>query len=129
MLVKTKKSLRRPLHWGACFLLLMLCLRALVPAGFMVAEVDGTVGVVLCDTDAPGVHGHQHHGDHQNHHHACLDSSCPYAQSAGPAPLAATADIADVRLAVLQPLPQASSQLEAQFGPSREQQPRAPPRI
>ena len=128
MLIKAKKSPRQPLHRGACFLLLMLCLRALVPAGFMLAEVDGTVRVVLCDADAPGVHGHHHPGDHQNHHHTRLDSSCPYAQSAGPAPLPVTLDVADIRLAVLQPLPQASSQLEAQFGPSREQQPRAPPR-
>lgn len=127
MRIETKKSLRRPLHRGACFLLLMLCLRALVPAGFMLAEVDGTVRVVLCDADAPGIRGHQHHGDHQNHHHTRLDSSCPYAQSAGPAPLSVPPAIADIRLAVLQPLPQVSSQLEAQFGPSREQQPRAPP--
>jgi hypothetical protein len=129
MLLKAKKSSRRPLHAGTCFLLLMLCLRALVPAGFMLAEVDGTVRVVLCDADAPGARGHHHHADHQNHHHTRLDASCPYAQSAGPAPLPVTPCLADIRVAVLQSLPQASSQLEAQFGPSREQQPRAPPLI
>ena len=129
MLVKNQKSLRGPLHRGACFLLLMLCLRALVPAGFMLAEVDGTVRVVLCDADAPGLHGPHHHRDHQNHHHTRLDSSCPYAQSSGPAPLPAAPHLEDIRLAVLQAHPQASSQLEAQFGPSREQQPRAPPLI
>jgi len=39
-------------HWAAPFVLAMLCLRAFIPAGFMLAPVDGRLVVVLCDTDA-----------------------------------------------------------------------------
>ena len=39
-------------HWAAPFVLAMLLLRALVPAGFMLAPVDGGLAIVLCDADA-----------------------------------------------------------------------------
>ncbi|HXR92779.1 MAG TPA: hypothetical protein VN750_21140 [Steroidobacteraceae bacterium] len=39
-------------HWAAPFVLAMLLLRALVPAGFMLAPVNGGLAVVLCDADS-----------------------------------------------------------------------------
>jgi hypothetical protein len=84
----------------------------------------------LCDTDAArAVH---HHGgeDHPSHHHHLqVDPTCPYAQSAGPAPLPA--------LPVLGPQPVVSAPLQsthvaqtyAQPGPSRRTFPRGPPEL
>src|ERR1700688_3215505 len=81
-------------RWVAHFVLALLCLRAFVPAGFMLAPVDGRLEVVVCDTDATNV-GHHHHGhEHPGHHHTQTDLTCPYAQSAGPAPLPALPTVA-----------------------------------
>src|ERR1700692_1580667 len=67
-------------HWAAPFVLAMLCLRAFVPAGFMLAPVDGQLAVVLCDTDAQGaLQGHHAHDHAAGHHHAQTDPTCPYA--------------------------------------------------
>lgn len=117
-------------HWAAMLVLAMLALRALVPAGFMLAPIDGRLSVVLCDTDAAGPahnHGGQDHPGHHHHHHLHLDPTCPYAQSAGPAPLPA--------LPVLGPQPVVSAPIEpadlaqvhAHCGPLRQQSPRGPP--
>lgn len=50
-------------HWVAPFVLAMLVLRSLVPAGFMLAPVDGGgLAVVLCDADATvAMYGHTGH--------------------------------------------------------------------
>ena len=106
-------------------LLVMLALRALVPAGFMLAPVDGQPAIVLCDTDAPGV-PHQHAG-HHHAGHAHLDPTCPYAQSAGPAPLPALPVLTGAPAATAGALPTPTAQVHARFGPSRQQSPRAPP--
>ena len=103
----------------------MLALRALVPAGFMLAPVDGQPAIVLCDTDAPGV-PHQHAG-HHHAGHAHLDPTCPYAQSAGPAPLPALPALTAAPAVTADALPAPSAQVHARFGPSRQQSPRAPP--
>jgi Protein of unknown function (DUF2946) len=114
-------------HWAAPFVLAMLCLRALVPAGFMLAPIDGRLAVVLCDSDAPGtVHRHGGH-DHSGHHHTQTDPTCPYAQSAGPAPLPALPVVAAAPIESVPALPAPFAQTYAQFGPSRQQSPRAPP--
>jgi len=39
-------------HWATPFVLAVLLLRALIPAGFMLASVNGGLAVVLCDADA-----------------------------------------------------------------------------
>src|SRR3982074_1247637 len=108
-------------HWAAPFVLAMLCLRAFVPAGFMLAPVDGRLAVVLCDTDAPGA-AQSHHGpghyipDHRTsghhahdhaagHHHAQADPTCPYAQSSGPSPLPVLPVLAAVQIATLSAAP------------------------
>ena len=72
------------LPWPRVLLLGMLCLRALVPAGFMLGPVDGHVGMVLCEANAAGMPAHHHHPGMQHApQHAGHDPTCPYAQSAG----------------------------------------------
>ena len=125
-------------HWAAPFVLAMLCLRAFVPAGFMLAPVDGRLQVVLCDSDAPGlpVHhhgsaehsGHQHgNAEHSGHQHTQLDPTCPYAQSAGPAPLPVLPQVASYSELVVLVLPLPVEQTRIQFGPARRQFARGPP--
>ncbi|MDB6157356.1 MAG: hypothetical protein JWO04_1062 [Gammaproteobacteria bacterium] len=130
-------------HRAAPFVLAMLCLRAFVPAGFMLAPVDGRLEVVLCDTDAPGAtpgtsptktHGHYALGHHAHdhaagHHHAQTDPTCPYAQSSGPAPLPVLPVLAAVQLATLSAAPIQVAQTHSRFGPTRQQSPRGPPRL
>jgi hypothetical protein len=106
------------------FVLIMLALRALVPAGFMLAPVDGQPAIVLCDTDAPGA---RHHVGHHHAGHAHADPTCPYAQSAAPAPLPALPALTAAPGAAADALPTLSAQVHARFGPSRQQSPRAPP--
>jgi hypothetical protein len=125
-----KRSCNGAMRWAAPWVLAMLCLRALVPAGFMLEPIDGRLAVVLCDTDAAGAVHHQGGQDHPSHHHHLqLDPTCPYAQSAGPAPLPA--------LPVLGPQPVVSAPLQlthvaqtyARSGPSRQNFPRGPPHL
>jgi hypothetical protein len=130
-------------HWAAPFVLAMLCLRAFVPAGFMLAPVDGRLEVVLCDTDAPGATpgasptrtpghytpGHHAHDHAAGHHHAQTDPTCPYAQSSGPAPLPVLPVLAAVQLATLRAAPIQVAQTHSRFGPTRQQSPRGPPRL
>jgi len=127
-------------HWAAPFVLTMLCLRAFIPAGFMLAPVDGQFAIVLCDTDAPGgaqsshthssyTQGHHGHDHAAGHHHAQTDPSCPYAQSSGPAPLPALPVLAAVHVATLSALPIQAAQTHPRFGPTRQQSPRGPPRL
>jgi hypothetical protein len=111
-------------HWAAPFVLAMLCLRAFVPAGFMLAPVDGQLAVVLCDADALGVHDHA-----AGHHHTQTDPTCPYAQSSGPAPLPALPVLAAVQIATLRTPPIQVAQTHSRFGPTRQQSPRGPPRL
>jgi len=114
-------------RFGTLFVLAMLGLRALIPAGFMLAPQDGRLAVVLCDSDAPGA-AHRHDGHHHpGHTHS--DPTCPYAQSAGPAPLPEFPALAAAPIATVLLLPAQVSQTFVQFGPSRHQSPRAPPQL
>jgi Protein of unknown function (DUF2946) len=116
-------------HWAAPFVLVMLCLRALVPAGFMLAPIDGRLDVVLCDADATAaLHRHGHH-DHSGQHHTQLDPTCPYAQSAGPAPLPVLPVLVSAPITFVRARPVRVAQTQAQFGPARLQFPRGPPRF
>jgi hypothetical protein len=122
-------------HWAAPFVLAMLCLRAFIPAGFMLAPVDGQLAVVLCDTDAPaGLQGHDaytqgHHAHAAGHHHAKADPTCPYAQSSGPAPLPSLPLLAAVQVATASAPAVQVAQTHSRFGPTRQQSPRGPPRL
>ena len=129
-----KKGMRRRgnLGWAALLVLGLLFLRALVPAGVMLAAVDGNLALVLCDAETPaGEHQHHHHHlghDHAAHHEgAHTDPTCPYAQSAGPAPLPALPVLAGGAVHELLVPPAAVSQTFLSFGPARRQTSRGPP--
>jgi hypothetical protein len=103
--------------------------RALIPVGFMLEPVDGRAEIVLCGSDAP--HALHDHGgdDHGAHHHSHADSTCPYAQSSGPAPLPASAVFGATLIAHVFLLPSQVQQTHAHFGPARQQAPRGPPHL
>jgi hypothetical protein len=130
----TKIRYRSIPKWATLLVFGMLFLRALVPAGFMLAPVDGHLAVVLCE---PGVmasgdhHLHHHHpgNDPAAHHGMHGDPSCPYAQSAGSAPLPTlpvlTAGAIPDRLAATP----VATQTLLTFGPPRQQTSRGPPSL
>lgn len=124
------KHSRNGSHGAAPWVLAMLCLRALVPAGFMLAPVEGQLAVVLCDADAARAAHHHAGQDHPGHHHHLqLDPTCPYAQSAGPAPLPALPAM-DPQPVVSTPIPVVHlGQVYAPCGPPRQQSPRGPPHL
>jgi Protein of unknown function (DUF2946) len=107
-----------------------LLFRALIPVGFMLEPVDGRADIILCASDAPtammhhGIHGHSGH-----HQHSHADLTCPYAQSAGPAPLPALPVLAAAPTAPVFLLQAQIQQTHARFGPIRQHSPRAPPRL
>jgi hypothetical protein len=150
-------------RWPTLFLLGLLFLRALVPAGFMLAPVEGHLAFVLCALDEPPAaraanamsstampgaampgaampgaampSGHHHHHsllaqDHPAHQHGThVDPTCPYAQSAGPAPLPTLPAVAGNTAFERPRLPAAISQTLLQFGPLRQPSSRGPPRL
>lgn len=81
----------RPLNIAISWLLVLVLMRSLIPAGFMPAWVDGAFTLILCD-------GHAYRASaapHQHHHHPggvqqpdtarSAGDDCSYAQSASPA--------------------------------------------
>ena len=104
----------------------VLALRALIPAGFMAASVDGTWQIVLCQSEfAAGAH--HHHGPGSGS--GGIDPQCPYAQSAGPA-LIPTIPVLPAAIAMhVEEHPQAATQTRLRFGPVRQQSPRGPPTL
>src|SRR5882724_3858571 len=126
----TQRSRHGALHRAAPLVLLLLCLRALVPAGFMLASVDGRLDIVLCDSGA-GLHHHHHHdeggGGSGNPGH---DSICPYALSGGPAPLPAIVYAGVTAIAGIEsPPPLPVAQTCPRCGPVRLQTSRGPPQL
>ncbi len=105
----------------------VLALRALIPAGFMAASVDGAWQIVLCQPELMAGAHHHHHG--QDSGSTVVDPTCPYAQSAGPAlmptlpalPAPAALHRAEQVLAI--------TQTRLSFGPPRQQSPRGPPAL
>jgi hypothetical protein len=65
--------------------------------------------------------------DHAGHHHTPSDPTCPYAQSAGPAPLPTLPTIEPSYLTIVSAPPTRIAQVHAHFGPIRQQAPRGPP--
>ena len=122
-------SPRRNSHfWVAALVLPLLALRALVPSGFMATSVAGSMQMVFCEPGAMA--GHHHPAAHDGARHSkAVDQTCPFAQSAGPAPLPSLPVLATdaaprafaVILAVAQTVPA--------FGPARQQTPRGPPTL
>jgi hypothetical protein len=116
-------------RWVAPFVLAMICLRALIPVGFMLAPVQGRLDVVICDSAAPvAVHHHSGH-DPAGHVHTSGDSTCPFAQSGAPAPLPSLPKLAVLPIAGPVLLVTQLAQTYSQFGPSRNQSPRGPPQL
>jgi len=101
-----------------------LLFRALIPVGFMLEPVAGRAELVLCGSGAPNAYNHTAH-----HQHSHADRTCPYAQSAGPAPLPSLAVLAAVPLEPAFDPPVQVQQTHARFGPTRQNPPRAPPRL
>jgi hypothetical protein len=77
--MKGMRHIRKP-GWASLLVLGLVLLRGLVPAGFMLAPVDGHLAFVLCDADAsmpampagamPASHQHLHMAmDHAAHGH------------------------------------------------------------
>ncbi len=116
MLPTTRLSRRFSL-WIAAALLPLLFLRALVPVGFMASATGGSVHYTFCGGDTAG----------PNHHAGNTDHACPFAQSAGAAPLPLTSILPPVQiLAAFAPV-SFQSQALSLSGPRRTAGSRAPP--
>jgi hypothetical protein len=132
--MKGMRRIKRPGR-ATLFVLGALFLRALVPAGFMLAPVDGRLEFVLCDAemsaDEPQRHHHHHSGHDNAAHHdgAHSDPTCPYAQSAGPAPLPTLPVLAGAARLDQLAAPTAVTQTLLSFGPPRKQSSRGPPHL
>ena len=114
--------------WAPLLVFAALFLRALVPAGFMLAPMDGRLALVLCDAEMSAGE-HQHHGhDNAAHHESSHgDPTCPYAQSAGPAPLPTLLVLASAATLDQLIAPSRATQTLLRCGPTRQQTPRGPP--
>jgi hypothetical protein len=116
-------------HRGLGPLVVLLLLRALIPAGFMPAIGAGSLALVFCD---PGVMAGVAHAGH--HHHddgaggAAPSGECPFAQSAAPAlpALPATESGAPVLAAAPAPWHAPDSPLDV---PPRHAAARGPPAL
>jgi len=149
--MKGMRHFKKP-GWASLLVLGLVLLRGLVPAGFMLAPVDGTLAFVLCDIDLPGAsmpsgtmpsdampaghdHDHMHMhmhmaADHAAHQHGTHgDSTCPYAQSAGPAPLPTLPVLAGGATFEQPTLPASVTQTLLGFGPIRQPSSRGPPHL
>lgn len=107
--------------------LAMLCVRTLIPAGFMAAPVDGRWELVVCGTALAGSAGSAHH-DHANQNHHDVPN-CPFALSAGAAPLPAYLQLSAIRVESTEAPPARLAQVVLSFEPARQHQPRGPPRL
>ena len=117
---------RNSRFWVAALVLPLLALRALVPSGFMATSVAGSMQMVFCEPGAMA--GHHHHAEHDTGHHSkAVDQTCPFAQSAGPAPLPSLPVLATDAAPHGFALILAVSQTAPAFGPQRQQTPRGPP--
>jgi hypothetical protein len=138
-----KKGMRHIRKAGWAYLVLgLVLLRGLIPAGFMVAPVDGNLALVLCSAEMPAAAmgggamqmpaGH-HHGQAGQKHGAPRgahgDPTCPYAQSGGPAPLPAFPVLAGATSFERPRLPAAITQTLLAFGPIRHPSTRGPPHL
>ncbi len=128
------KGMRRIMKpgWATLLVLGLLFLRALIPTGFMLAPMDGSLAFVLCDAEmSAGEHQHHHHHpglDQAAHQHdGHVDPTCPYAQSAGPAPLPTLPVLTGIATIDLLVPPLAFTQTLLTSGPPRQQTPRGPP--
>jgi len=116
-MVPSGYSPRRFWLWVALALLPLLFARAMVPAGFMASTAGGGIHYVFCGHD--GAVDTKHPGD--------TDRSCPFAQSAGGAPLPTLFLAATLLPAPAVPAATYYHRAIALSGPTRQQLGRAPP--
>jgi hypothetical protein len=138
--MKRMRHIRKP-GWVSSLALGLVLLRALVPAGFMLAPVEGHLALVVCDGDArvpampgtamPASHHPMHMAmDHAAHQHGAHgDPTCPYAQSSGPAPLPTLPMLAGGTAFERPQSPAAVTQTILGFGPIRQPSSRGPPTL
>jgi hypothetical protein len=138
--MKGMRHIKRP-GWASLLVLGLVLLRGLVPAGFMLAPVDGRLAFILCDADAsmpampagamPASHDPMHMAmDHAAHGHGAHgDPTCPYAQSGGPAPLPTLPVLAGDTTFERPRLPADITQTLLGFGPIRQPSSRGPPQL
>jgi len=145
--MKGMRQIKKP-GWACVLVLGLLFLRALIPAGFMLAPVDGHLALVLCSLDLPvdamsaGAMPASHHPMHEMHamhamhagrdhagqqHGAHGDPTCPYAQSSCPAPLPTLPLLVSGTTCEHPRLPAAITQTLLSFGPIRQPASRGPP--
>ena len=131
--MKRVRQFRNP-GWTVPVVLGMIFLRALVPAGFMLAPVEGRIAFVLCAAEMPAgtgqpPHRHHHPGAGAAAPHAGVhgDPSCPYAQSAGSAPLPTLPVLAGGAVSDRPVPPPDVTQTFQTSGPDRQQTSRGPP--
>jgi hypothetical protein len=138
--MKGTRHIKKP-GWASLLVVGLVLLRGFVPAGFMLAPVDGHLAFVLCDADvsmpgmlagamqAPPHHVHMAMGHAADGHAAHGDPTCPYAQSGGPAPLPTLPALAGGAAFERLRLPVAVTQTLLGFGPVRQPSSRGPPHL
>jgi hypothetical protein len=135
---------RRFRRWFGVLAVLAILLRALIPAGFMIGQVDGHASWVVC---APGLEraAHHHaadpplmagmdHGGGTNpasgiDHAAHAAAHCPFALAAGAGLLAQAPTPADAYFVQLRPPPAAVVHSIPAAPPWRHHAPRGPPTL
>ncbi len=109
--------------WLAVLLLPWLVARAVVPTGFMPVVHGGDVHLAFCGGMAAGT------GDPAGHApaHGAADGGCPFALSAGGAPLPEFFAAVSPGPATLDRAPDTAARRAVAPGPVRVHSPRAPP--
>jgi len=136
-------------RWIGALAVLVLALRALVPAGFMLAQVDGRLSVVVCPAAAatlavatasdgasmPGMHDGAgalstplHTGAHAAHHLA-VAASCPFVLSGGAMFASRALRTPDPYLIALRPARAPAVVSFPAAPPPRYRSPRGPPTL
>jgi len=110
--------------WVSLLLLGTMFLRGLVPAGFMLGPSDGHMAFVVCSAGMPTGHDPAAHtrATHTN-------PTCPYAESAGPAPLPTFPIVAGAAHVDVLRQAAAVDQTYLGFGPIRQPSSRGPPLV
>jgi len=123
---------QRRCAWGIAGVLTLLLLRSLVPVGFMLAPVDGTLTLVLCEGQGAipqTAHAHHHHpgnGVPDSMRHAGGD--CAYAQSAHAA-LTPPLDLSPTPVLVSNACPDVFESGSLHSAPPRYRAARGPPHL
>lgn len=123
-------------RWLGLFVVLAFGFKALIPAGYMFAAVDGHSRLVICPAGiqyGAGMHpmaGMVHTSGMNHAAHAPLAADqCPFALAGGVAFLAAVAEPAEPNFVILQPASPCATASVPLTPPSRYHAPRGPPSL